>query len=129
MEDSQLSSAKSILQEYWLLLHGAAHSPDARSRDVKLLRAWGVFHFALHGPTECKLCRTPVRLAIPITSTRGSGESTCYACLCTNCAFAELERSQRIVLQVGRTRVEYTRDGVEGVPATFAAAASAQSRR
>jgi hypothetical protein len=129
MKEAPISAAQSVLQEFWSLLYDAAHSPDALARDVSLLRAWGVFHFALHGPTECKLCRTPVRLAIPITSTRGSGESTCYACLCTNCAFAELERSQRIVLQVGRTRVEYTRDGVEGVPATFAAAASAQSRR
>ncbi len=112
MEDAQLSSAKSILQEYWILLHGAAHSPDTRSRDVKLLRAWGVFHYALHGPMNCELCQVPVRLAIPVTSERRSGELLRYKCLCTHCTFEELERARRIIMQVGRARVEYSHESV-----------------
>jgi hypothetical protein len=124
MKEAQISAAQSVLQEFWSLLYDAAHSPDALARDVSLLRAWGVFHYALYGPTQCDLCRTPVRLAIPITSTRGSGESVCYSCLCTTCAFTELERTQRITLQVGSTRVEYAHDSVLTPMKASAAAAS-----
>ena len=70
----------------------AASSRDPQSRDVRLLRAWGVFRYALSGPMNCELCHSPVRLAIPITSERFNGESVRYTCLCTNCTFEELER-------------------------------------
>lgn len=112
MDSSQISAAQDLLQEYWGLLYDAAHSQDALARDVSLLRAWGVSHYALCGLTKCELCQTPVRLAIPITSERRNGESVHYACLCTNCTFAEIDCSERIVLQVGGTCVEYSREGV-----------------
>lgn len=101
-----------MLQEYWSLLYDATHSHDALARDVSLLRAWGVFRYALSGLKNCELCQTPVRLAIPIISERSDGESLRYTCLCTNCTFEELERAQRIVLQVGGVRVEYSSEGV-----------------
>ena len=95
------------LQEYWSLLHEAAYSNDAESRDVRLLRAWGVFHYILSGPMDCERCGTQVRLAIPIVSERVSGETLHFDCLCTNCTFKELEIAQRIIIQVGDAKVEY----------------------
>jgi hypothetical protein len=56
---------------------------------------------------NCEQCQIPVRLAIPITSERLSGEVLQYACLCTNCMFKELEVARRITMQVGSARVEY----------------------
>ncbi len=112
MKDSQSSAAQELLQEYWSLLYDAAHSQDTLARDVSLLRAWGVFRYAIWGPTNCELCLTEVRLAIPITSARANGETVRYTCLCTNCTFAEIERGQRIVLQVGSACVEYSKQGI-----------------
>ncbi len=94
------------------MLYDAAHADDTFGRDVSLLRAWGVFHYALCGSTDCELCHSPVRLAIPITSEHFNGESVYYTCLCTNCAFEELERARCIILQVGRARVEYFPESV-----------------
>jgi hypothetical protein len=112
MKDSQISASPSILQEYWSLLYDAAHSQDTLARDVSLLRAWGVFRYAVCGLTTCEVCQTPVRLAIPITSERSEDEARSYNCLCTNCMFEELRRTQRIILQVGSARVEYSHEGV-----------------
>lgn len=99
-----------MLQEYLSLLHDAASSPDTHTRDVKLLRAWGLFRYLLSGPMNCEHCQTQVRLAIPITSERLSGETMQYACLCTNCMFKELEQARSITMQVGSARVEYTHE-------------------
>jgi hypothetical protein len=112
MEGSQSLGARRILQEYWSLVYEAKHADDARSRKVKLLRAWAVVHYALNGPTNCEQCQAPVRLAIPVTCERMNGESLRYACLCTNCTFGELERAQRIIMQVGSARVEYSHEGI-----------------
>ncbi len=98
------------MQEFWLSLYDAVNAPDTRSRDINLLRAWGVFHYALCGPTICERCQTPVRLAIPLTSERCGGELLRHACLCTNCTFEELQCADRIILQVGRARVEYSHE-------------------
>jgi hypothetical protein len=96
-----------VLQEYLSLLNDAASSCDPITRDSLLLRAWGVFRYILTGPMDCERCGVQVRLAIPITSERFSGETLHYACLCTNCTFKELELATRIVMQVGNARVEY----------------------
>ena len=101
-----------ILQEYLGLLHDAAASRDIETRDVRLLRAWGVYRYILSGPMNCERCQAPVRLAIPITSERFSGEVLHYACLCTNCTFKELEQAHRIVMQVGGARVEYPHEDI-----------------
>lgn len=112
MESSPTSAAQDLLQEFWSLLYDAAHSPDQLARDISLLRAWGVYHYALHGPTNCELCQTAARLAIPITSERLSGDAVRYTCLCTNCTFAEMELAQRIIMQVGSARVDYSQQGI-----------------
>ncbi len=102
------------MQEFWLSLYDAANAPDTRSRDINLLRAWGIFRYALGGPTKCEGCEAPVRLAIPLTSQRVNGESLQHACLCTKCTFQELQRAERIVMQVGNARVEYSQeDGLQ----------------
>jgi hypothetical protein len=96
-----------VLQEYLSLLNDAASSPDPQSRDVRLLRAWGVFRYIVSGPVNCERCQAQVRLAIPIVSERLSGETLHYDCLCTNCTFKELKEARCIVMQVGDARVEY----------------------
>ena len=111
MDASQSSTAQDIMQEFWLSLYDAMHAPDTRSRDINLLRAWGNFHYALCGPTNCEQCHAPVRLAIPLTSHRPDGQLRRHACLCTNCTFQELQRAERIVMQVGSARVEYLHEG------------------
>jgi len=105
------SASRIVLQEYLSLLHDAASSPDPRTRNVRLLRAWGVFRYLLSGPMSCEHCQTQVRLAIPITSERLSGETLQYACLCSNCMFKELEQARCITMQVGSARVEYPNEG------------------
>ena len=100
-------ASRDALQEYLNLLHDAASSSDPQTRDIRLLRAWGIFRYLISGPTDCEHCQTPVRLAIPMTSERFSGETLQYACLCTNCTFKELEVARCIVMQVGSARVEY----------------------
>jgi len=100
------------LQEYFSLLNDAASSQDPQSRDVRLLRAWGVFRYIVSGPVNCERCQTQVRLAIPIISERISGETLNYACLCTNCTFKELKEARRIVMQVGDARVEYPHEDI-----------------
>jgi hypothetical protein len=107
MADPDSPAPRGDLQEYWSLLHEAAYSNDAESRDVHLLRAWGVFRYILSGPMNCEQCEVPVRLAIPITSERIGGETRQFNCLCTNCTFKELELAERIIMQVGDARVEY----------------------
>ena len=107
MKGASTSTSRPALQEYWNLLYDGVSAHDAQSRDVRLLRAWGVFHYILSGPKNCEQCQTPVRLAIPITSERLSGETRHYTCLCTNCTFKELDAADRIVMQVGSARVEY----------------------
>lgn len=107
MTDLDLPTPRPDLQEYWSLLHEAAYSSDAQSRDVRLLRAWGVFRYILNGPMNCAQCEALVRLAIPIVSERISGETVQFNCLCTNCMFQELEIAERIIIQVGDARVEY----------------------
>ncbi len=107
MTDPDSSVSHNVLQEYLGLLHDATNSQDTQSRDIRLLRAWGVLRYIQAGPMSCERCQSPVRLAIPITSERISGETRQYACLCTNCAFKELGVSRRIIIQVGRARVEY----------------------
>jgi hypothetical protein len=111
MEGSPSSAVQNILQEFWILLYEATLARDSRDRDVKLLRAWGVSRFAHRGPMNCEQCHIPVRLAIPVVSERFDGESLRYSCLCTNCTFEELERAERIIMQVGSTRVEYPHEG------------------
>lgn len=98
---------RGVLQEYLGLLSDASYSADPQTRDIRLLRAWGVLRYILSGPMPCEHCRTDVRLAIPVISERFSGETLEYACLCTNCTFRELERAHRIIMQVGDVRVEY----------------------
>lgn len=115
MEGSQSSPAQDLVQEFWLSLYDAANAPDTRTRDINLLRAWGIFHYALCGPTNCEQCQAPVRLAIPLTSELRGGELLRHACLCTNCTFEELQRAERIIMQVGRARVEYLRESVVSV--------------
>lgn len=113
MTSSNSQLERSVLQEYLGLLNDAADSSDPQARDVSLLRAWGVLRYILSGPMNCEHCQTQVRLAIPVISERFSGETLEYACLCTNCTFKELERSQRIIMQVGNVRVEYPHeDGI-----------------
>ncbi len=107
MADPDSPTPRRDLQEYWSLLHEAAYSNDAESRDVRLLRAWGVFHYILSGPMDCERCGAQVRLAIPIVSERMSGETLHFNCLCTNCTFKELEIARRIIIQVGDAKVEY----------------------
>lgn len=101
------STPRDVLQEYLSLLNDATCSQDPNARDIKLLRAWGVFRYILAGPVDCEQCQTPVRLAIPITSERLTGETLQYDCLCPTCTFKELRVSRRIVMQVGSARVEY----------------------
>jgi hypothetical protein len=105
--DSDSSTPRNELQEFLSLLHDAASSPDAKSRDIRLLRAWGVFRYILSGPMTCEHCQVQVRLAIPLTSERISGEVLHYDCLCTRCTFDELGLARRIIMQVGSARVEY----------------------
>lgn len=100
-------ASRVVLQEYLSLLYDAVSSADPRTRDVRLLRAWGVCRYLLSGPMKCEHCQTQVRLAIPITSERLSGETLQYTCLCSNCMFKELEQARRITMQVGSARVEY----------------------
>lgn len=100
------------MQEYLSLLNDAELSDDPNARNVRLLRAWGVLHYVMSGPMNCEHCQTPVRLAIPVISERFSGETLEYACLCTNCTFKELERSHRIIMQVGNVRVEYPHERI-----------------
>jgi hypothetical protein len=107
MECSISTAFTPALQEYWNMMYDAASAPDAQSRDVRLLRAWGVFQYIFSGPKNCERCHAPVRLAVPITSERLNGETLQYGCLCTNCAFKELEAAHRIIMQVGSARVEY----------------------
>ena len=104
---------RNVLQEYLSLLNDAALTPNPQTRDIRLLRAWGVLRYILSGPMNCENCQTQVRLAIPVISERFSGELLEYACLCTNCTFKELKRSNRVIMQVGSVRVEYPHeDGV-----------------
>jgi hypothetical protein len=112
MIGSDSSTPRNVLQEFLSLLHDAASSRDSESRDVKLLRAWGVFRYILSGPMNCEHCQAQVRLAIPITSERMSGEVLHYACLCTNCTFQELALAHRIIMEVGNTRVEYPHEDI-----------------
>lgn len=107
MNVNDSEAPRSVFQEYLGLLNDAVFSPDSHVRDVKLLRAWGVLRYILSGPQNCEHCQAPVRLAVPVTSERLSGETMEYACLCTNCAFKELEQAHRIIMQVGKVRVEY----------------------
>jgi hypothetical protein len=107
MIGSDSSTPHNVLQEYLSLLHDATYSHDTQTRDIRLLRAWGVIRYILYGPMNCEHCQAQVRLAIPITSERFSGEILQYACLCTNCTFKELALSHRITMQVGSARVEY----------------------
>jgi hypothetical protein len=100
-------STRNVLQEYLSLLNDAAASRDPQTRDVRLLRAWGVFRYIVSGPMNCERCEAQVRLAIPITSERLNGETVQYSCLCTNCTFQELNQARCIVMQVGGARVEY----------------------
>ena len=95
----------SALQEYFSLLDSATSDPQ--NRDIWLLRAWGVMHYIRGGAGECQHCRQPVRLAIPFTAERLTGETLEYSCLCPTCTFLELRQSQRIIMQVGDARVEY----------------------
>jgi hypothetical protein len=111
MTGSDSPTTRNVLQEYLSLLNDAAFSSDPQSRDIKLLRAWGVFHYIISGPMNCERCQAEVRLAIPITSERFSGEILQFACLCTNCTFKELKLSRCITMQVGSTRVEYPHEG------------------
>ena len=106
------SPSRVVLQEYLSLLHDAASAPDPQTRDVRLLRAWGVFRYLLSGPMSCEHCQTQVRLAIPITSERLTGETLKYACLCSNCMFKELELARCITMQVGSARVEYPNEAI-----------------
>lgn len=112
MTGSDSSASRLVLQEYWNLLHDAASCSDSQTRDIRLLRAWGVFRYLVSGPMNCEHCQTPVRLAIPITSERFSGETLQHACLCTNCTFKELEKARCIVMQVGGVRVEYPHEKI-----------------
>jgi hypothetical protein len=107
MSDPDSPTPRPDLQEYWSLLHEAAYFNDTQSRDVRLLRAWGIFRYILSGPMNCEQCAAQVRLAIPIVSERISGETLQFNCLCTNCVFKELELAHRIIMQVGGARVEY----------------------
>jgi hypothetical protein len=107
MKETDSRASGVVLQEYLSLLNDASLTLDPQGRDVRLLRAWGVLRYILTGPVECNQCQTKVRLAIPIISERFSGETLEYACLCTNCTFKELQRARRIIMQVGKVRVEY----------------------
>jgi hypothetical protein len=107
MTGTDFQTQRSVLQEYLGLLSDAADTSDPQTRDIRLLRAWGVLRYILSGPMSCEHCQTQVRLAIPVISERFSGETLEYACLCTNCTFKELERSHRVIMQVGNVRVEY----------------------
>lgn len=100
------------LQEYLSLVNEATYSRDSQSRDIRLLRAWGVLRYMQAGPMSCEHCQAQVQLAIPITSERISGETRHYGCLCTNCAFKELSVARRIIIQVGGTRVEYPHEDI-----------------
>ena len=110
MPDSEFQTSRSVLQEYLGLISDASESSDPQTRDIRLLRAWGVLRYILTGPMSCEHCHIQVRVAIPVISERFSGETLEYACLCTNCTFKELERAHRIILQVGKVRVEYPHD-------------------
>lgn len=112
MTDVNPPTTRNALQEYLSLLNDAASSRDPQSRDVRLLRAWGVMRYVVSGPVNCELCQAQVRLAIPITSERLSGETVHYACLCTNCTFKELREARCIVMQVGDARVEYLHEDI-----------------
>jgi len=107
MADDEAPSRGSELQEYFGLLHDAASASDPQTRDVRLLRAWGVLRYIFYGPIKCEQCQTQVQLAIPIVSERLDGKLEQFECLCTNCTFKELGIATRIVMQVGGARVEY----------------------
>lgn len=112
MTGTNTETPRHVLQEYLSLLNDAVFSDDPNARNVRLLRAWGVLRYIMSGPMNCEHCQTPVRLVIPVISERFSGETLEYTCLCTNCTFKELERSHRIIMQVGDVRVEYPHEGV-----------------
>jgi hypothetical protein len=107
MKTPETSSSRVMLQEFWHLLYDATSCRDAKTRDTRLLRAWGVVRYIHSGPMDCEHCHTQVRLAIPIISKRFSGETRQYGCLCTNCMFKELDVSRTVRIEVGNARVEY----------------------
>lgn len=112
MSDPDAITPRNLLQEYFSLIAEAGFCSDVRTRDVRLLRAWGLLRYILSGPISCELCQTPVQLAIPMTSERLSGETLHYDCLCTHCMFEELRSAKRIVMEVGSARVEYPHENV-----------------
>jgi hypothetical protein len=107
MSGSNANPPRNFLQEYFSLIAEAELCSDTHSRDVRLLRAWGLLRYILSGPINCEHCEVPVQLAIPMTSERLTGETLQYDCLCTHCMFKELRVSKRIVMEVGGARVEY----------------------
>jgi len=102
-----MSASHNVLQEYFGLMNDAVTSGDTHTRDVRLLRAWGVYKSTLSGSTNCEQCEAPVRLAIPIESQRLDGETLHYSCLCTHCTFQELKMAHSITMQVGDASVQY----------------------
>lgn len=112
MSSSDFITSRNFLQEYFSLIAEAEFCSDEQTRDVRLLRAWGLLRYILSGPSNCELCQIPVQLAIPMTSERLNGETVQFDCLCTHCMFNELRSAKRIVMAVGNARVEYPHEDV-----------------
>jgi hypothetical protein len=93
------------LQEY---LEALADTDDVLPRRLRrLLMAFAEFRFKLRGGSKCAVCRMSVRHVLPVKVERKNGTRVDYPCLCTRCIEGEKAVSRRLVLEVGKARVEY----------------------
>ena len=99
------------LQEY---LETLSESDDVVPRRLRrLLMAYAEFMFKLRGGSKCAVCRMSVRHVLPVKVERKNGTLVDYPCLCTRCIEGEKAVSRRVVLQVGKARVEYASRDVD----------------
>jgi len=97
-------SVAGYFQEYLEAIIAAQQVSKLRHWNV--LQSYAEFQFRLNGGSKCALCHATVRHTIPITAERGGGHSDTYACLCARCYEGERAKSERMVMQIGKARVE-----------------------
>jgi hypothetical protein len=95
-----------VLQEYLEAL--ADGTPHRRSRLEKLLVSYAELQYRLRGGSRCALCRSSVRLVLPVKVERADGSTVEYACLCTRCLESEKAQSRKVTMTVGKGTVAYT---------------------
>ena len=96
-----------VLQEYLEALADAEQRPD--KREEKMLTSWAELQFRLHGGGRCAICHASVRHVLPVRAEHLDGSTAEYKCLCTRCLQAERMISERLVMRVGRARLEFRR--------------------